>query len=402
MTTETVPCICVTLNDCLTGATVYYYTCKTTNAGVLNNITQGTLIEINDSTNFPNNYYTYQSQCNIPGNNTAQCTACSSAPNKIVDDAGTSLLYWTPQPASEICPNLNSNTSVYALVNCLSGSIVTESTVDQIVNSPLMAMITSSDLYLYADMIVNIDGYPDNCYKVSGPFTPGEGAPVRPTVTITNAYSTCECCLPPPPPPGCCEIPKYTQKPVKDFFRITVSDEDIKANTSFANNYYKLYMGMRYGVNSCCTGIDYEKLWINKQVVDFELIKHSECVAVLPTLCLYVTGNDPCGSQVATYNDFINGKWSFKFTRNTGANGIIYWDIENSYWVIKNEDTGVIAAKLPINSDYPIGTNDQWLVVNKAACFSPDCGLSTWTVDCSYYEQDTCNDCDKPQNAVAS
>ena len=116
---------------------------------------------------------------------------------------------------------------------------------------------------------------------------------------------------------------------------------------------------------------------------------------------LFVTGNDICGSQVATYNDFINGKWSFKFTRDTGINGIIYWDIQNSYWVIANEDTGVIAAKLPINSDYPIGTNDQWLVVNKSACLSPDCGLSTWTVDCSYYDADPCDNCNEPENVVA-
>lgn len=389
-------CICVTLTDCVTQQNVYYYTCKQSSQQLtfINNLSVGQLLQINDSINFPNTYYIFQSFCF----STASGCMCASQSNKIVDDAADSLRFWSIS-SQLTCPNLNVNNYVYLLTNCLAN--ITTPNVDTFTNNPAFALFTSTDLSLYVNMIVNISGQDDLCFEVSGPFSPGEGASLRPTVTITNAYSTCECCLPPPPPPGCCEIPKYTQKPVKDFFRITVSDEDIKANTSFANNYYKLYMGTRYGVNSCCTGIDYDKLWIDKEIIDLENIKYSTCTAILPTLCLYVTGNDPCGSQVATYNDFINGKWSFKFTRDTGVNAIIYWDIQNSYWVIKNEDTGVIGAKLPINSDYPIGTNTQWLVVNKAACLSPDCGLSTWSVDCSYYDADPCNNCDKPQNAVA-
>jgi len=389
-------CICVTLRDCITQDLVYYYTCKQNSSQLafINNLSQGQLLQINDAVNFPNTYYTFQGSCfaTAPG-----CT-CAAQANKITDDNATSLSFWTIS-SETVCPNLNVNNDVYLLTNCLAD--ITTPDVDTFVNNPAFAIFTSTDLSLYVDMVVNVSGYEDLCFTVSGPFSPGEGAQARPLVTITNAYSTCECCLPPPPPPGCCEIPKYTQKPVRDFFRITVSDEDIRVNTNFANNYYKLYMGMRYGVNSCCTGIDYDKLWIDKEVIDLENIKYSTCTAILPTLCLYVTGNDPCGSQVATYNDFINGKWSFKFTRDTGVNAIIYWDIQNSYWVIKNEDTGVIGAKLPINSDYPIGTNAQWLVVNKTACLSPDCGLSTWGVDCSYYDADPCNNCDKPQNAVA-
>ena len=395
-------CICVTLNSCLTGQPVYYYTCKQSAAQVtfLSGLIPGQLIEINDPANFPETYYTFQSFCTIPGAPSTECQACTSSPNKITDDEGRSINFWSN--SNELtCPNDNAYNSVYVLTNCLANITVTNSNVDSIVNSPLLALVTSSDLYLYVDMIVKLDGYDDNCYKVSGPFTPGEGASVRPAYTIVNAYSTCECCLPSPPEANCCEIPKYTQKPAKDFFRITVSDAEIKANTDFANNYYKLFMGTRHGVHSCCTGIDYDKLWIDKELSDLESIKYSTCQAILPTLCLYVTGNDPCGSQVATYNDFINGKWSFKFTRGTGVNGIVYWDIQNNYWVIVNEDTGVIAAKLLINSDYPIGTNDQWIVVNKSACLSPDCGLSTWTVDCSYYDADPCDNCNEPENVVA-
>jgi len=398
----TTACICVTLNSCLTGLPVYYYTCKQS-AGqtvFLTGLAQGQLIEINDAANFPETYYTFQSFCTIPGVVSAACTTCTNAPNRITDDPGRSIDFWIKSNEAT-CPTDNAYNDVYVLTNCLANVVVNNNNIDSIQDTPLLALVTSSDLYLYTDMIVKIEGYPDNCYKVSGPFTPGEGASLRPTYTIANAYSTCECCLPAAPEPSCCEIPKYTQKPAKDFFRITVSDSEIKANTNFANNYYKLFMGIRHGIHSCCTGIDYDKLWIDKEISDLESINYSTCQVILPTLCLFVTGNDICGSQVATYNDFINGKWSFKFTRDTGINGIIYWDIQNSYWVIVNEDTGVIAAKLPINSDYPIGTNDQWLVVNKSACLSPDCGLSTWTVDCSYYDADPCDNCNEPENVVA-
>lgn len=396
----TATCICVTLNSCLTGQPVYYYTCKQTAAQItfLTSLIPGQLIEINDTANFPETYYTFQSFCSVPGSPSTSCTTCTNAPNRITEDAGRSINFWAVS-TQLTCPNDNAYNDVYVLTNCLANVVV--SNVDTIVNSPDLALVTSTDLFLYANMIVKIEGYDDKCYVVSGPFTPGEGASLRPTVTIVNAYSTCECCLPPAPEPTCCEIPKYTQKPAKDFFRITVSDSEIKANTSFANNYYKLFMGTRHGVHSCCTGIDYDKLWIDKELSDLDSINYSTCQAVLPSLCLFVTGNTDCGSQVATYNDFINGKWSFKFTRAIGINGIVYWDIQNSYWVIVNEDTGVIAAKLPINSDYPIGTNDQWIVVNKSACLSPDCGLSTWTVDCSYYEPDPCDNCNEPQNVVA-
>jgi hypothetical protein len=357
-------CICVTLNSCLTGQPVYYYTCKQSSAQTvfITGLAQGQLIEINDAANFPETYYTFQSFCTVPGSPATSCQACTTAPNKITDDQGISINFWIKSNEAA-CPTDDPNNDVYVLTNCLANVIV--SNVDNIVDSPDLALVTSSNLFLYVNMIVKIEGYDDKCYEVSGPFTPGEGASLRPAYTIVNAYSTCECCLPPPPEPGCCEIPKYTQKPAKDFFRITVSDTEIRANTNFANNYYKLFMGTRHGVHSCCTGIDYDQLWIDKEISDLESIKYSTCEVVLPTLCLFVTGNDICGSQVATYNDFINGKWSFKFTRATGINGIIYWDIENSYWVIENEDTGVIAAKLLINSDYPIGTNDQWVVVSQ-------------------------------------
>lgn len=393
-------CICVTLNSCLTGQPVYYYTCKQSNADItfLNELISGQLLEINDPANFSETYYTFQSFCTVPGIVSSSCTACTSSPDRITDTYAESLPLWNTS-AELVCPNNNPYNDVYVLTNCSANVTVTN--VDEIVNLPLLAMVTSTNLFLYVNMTVKIDGYPDYCYTVSGPFTPGEGASLRPEFTVVEAYSGCECCLPPSPEPDCCEIPKYTQKPAKDFFRITVSDFEIKANSVFANNYYKLFMGIRHGVHTCCTGIDYDQIWIDKRKSDLESIKHSSCEKVVPALCLFITGNSLCGSQVATYNNFINGKWSFKFTRSTGVNGIIYWDIQNNYWVVVNEDTGVIAAKLLVNGDYPIGTNEQWLVVNNSACLSPDCGLSTWTVDCSYYQPDPCNNCNEPKNVVA-
>lgn len=390
-------CYCVTLVSCRTSETVHYFTCNTADVGnFLSTVTIGDVIEINDPSSFPEQYYTLTSACLSPG---SSCTGCDADPNLIYDYDGLSVRYWYPTQFGPDCPEIQVPPSLaYVLVNCLADIVVNEP--EDLEQSPDTALVTSTDLSLYVGMVVNIAEYPGNCYTVLGPYDEDTGCPCD-EVNVTEGYTDCECCLPPPPPPTCCEIPKYTQKPVKNYFRITDSDCEIKANTTFANNYYKLFTGIRYGIQNCCGDVDLEKLWVDKEMSDYQKIQFSTCQAILPEFCLYVVGATPCGSQTATYNNFIGGRWSWTFTRDTDINGIIYWDQLNSRWVCANADTEVIIAELNINSQYPIGTNDDWVDIIPGTCLSVTSGLSTWTIPCELCPAPEPLPCSEPDDVSA-
>jgi hypothetical protein len=385
-------CNCLTLVSCRTSEVIHYETCNNAVASsFISTITIGDVIEINDSSLFPDQYYRLTNSCLTFDPSCAQCT---NDPDKIFDNDGLSIRYWYPTTFGANCPQVQVPPSLaYVLVNCLSNVVVNEP--EDLEQSPDTALVTSTDLSLYVGMVVNIAEYPGNCYSVLGPYDQDTGCPCD-EVTITEGYADCECCLPPPPPPACCEIPKYTQKPVKNYFRITDSDCDIKANTNFANNYYKLFMGIRYGVQNCCGDADFEKIWMKKEMADYDKIIFSSCQAILPEYCLYVTGIELCGSQTATYNDFINGRWSWTFTRDNDQNGIIYWDITNSRWVCADADTEVIIAELTTNTDYPTGTNAEWQDIVSGTCISVSGGLSTWTIPCELCPAPEPEPCDPP------
>lgn len=394
-------CYCITLVSCRTGEVIHYNTCNTASAGTfLSTITIGDIIEINDPSLFPEQYYRLTSSCTTPGGGvTPECAECINDTNGISDYDGLSIRYWYPTQFGSQCPQVQVPPSLaYVLVNCLSDVVVNEP--EDLEQSPETALVTSTDLSLYVGMVVNIAEYPGNCYSVLGPYDQDTGCPCD-EVIVTEGYADCECCLPPPPPPTCCEIPKYTQKPVKNYFRITDSDCDIKANTNFANNYYKLFMGTRYGIQNCCGDADFERLWMKKEMADYDKIIFSSCQAILPEYCLYVTGIELCGSQTATYNDFINGRWSWTFTRDNGQNGIIYWDSTNSRWVCADADTEVIIAELTTNTDYPIGTNADWQDIVSGTCISVTGGLSTWTIPCELCPAPEPEPCTEPDDVSA-
>jgi len=386
-------CYCINLVSCRTSETVRYFSCDTGTIGnFLSTITIGDVIEINDPSLFPEQYYTLTSACITPGSG---CTDCDTDPNLIYDYDALSVRYWYATQFGSNCPEIQPNPPAYVLVNCLADIVVNEP--EDLEQSPSTALVTSTDLSLYVGLVINIAEYPGNCYTVLGPYDEDTGCPCA-EVTVTEGYADCECCLPPPPPPGCCEIPKYTQKPVKNYFRVTDSDCEIKANTTFANNYYKLYMGTRYGIQNCCGDVDFERLWIKKEMADYDKTIFSTCEAILPEYCLYVVGSGLCGSQTATYNDFINGRWSWTFTRDNDLNGIIYWDKPNNRWVCANADTDTVIAQLMTNTDYPIGTNDDWEDVVAGTCLSVDNGLSTWTIPCELCPGPEPEPCDPPEN----
>jgi hypothetical protein len=382
---------CATLVSCRTGETVYYEN-GLSNLGDL--FTIGDIVEVNYPTLFPDQYYTLVSSCNYWD---PTCGACSTNPNRIIDN--TAFLYFYSTDFGSNCPEVQVPPSLaYVLVNCLADIVVNEP--EDLEQSPDTALVTSTDLSLYVGMVVNIAEYPGNCYTVLGPYDQDTGCPCD-EVIVTEGYADCECCLPPPPPPTCCEIPKYTQKPVKNYFRLTDSDCAIRTNTTFANNYHKLFMGIRYGVQNCCGDTDFEKLWLEKEMSDYERIQFSTCEVILPQYCLYVTGIEECGSQTATYNNFINGRWSWIFTRNDDYNGIIYWDIQNNRWVCANADTEAIIAELTTNTDYPTGTNAEWQDIISGTCISVSGGLSTWTIPCELCPAPQPESCDPPEDVSA-
>lgn len=392
--------LCVTLVSCSTGDIIHYETTNTTAANAaLSSIGLGNVAQITDPSNFPDTYYTFVDVCDFYK---PDCLECTSDPDKIFDPTGILLDYWYPTDYGDECPQISPDPIAYVLVNCTAN--VEFNNPEDIVQSPTTALVTSTDLSLYVGMVVNIAEYPDYCYSVLGPYTQDTGCPCD-IVTVTEGFADCVCCapvIPPPPAPTCCEIPKYTQKPVNNYFLITDSDCDIKTNTKFANNYYRLYTSLRYGIQNCCEGVDLEKLLIQKEISDYSKLNFGTCVGTTPELCLYVVGQTSCGSQTATYNEFLNGKWSWKFTRTGGLKGIIYWDNVNSYWVCANESTGDIISTLPINTDYPIGTNDDWVSVVEDTCLSVNQGLSTWTIPCELCPGPEPIPCSEPTDVVAT
>ena len=99
------------------------------------------------------------------------------------------------------------------------------------------------------------------------------------SVTVTQGgYADCTCCLPTPAPEPTV-FTRTTQKPVKKFYHIADSECDIRVNTKFANNYYKLFNTIKNGMGNCCEGVDLDKLWIEKELSDYSLINPpGECV----------------------------------------------------------------------------------------------------------------------------
>lgn len=281
---------CVTLVACRTGEVSYYFT---TAVNPLDNIVNlvgiGNIVEINDPLHFAEQYYTIISSCDI-WSGTPLCVECATSPNRINDDAGTLLQFWASTPFGSDCPDVN---RAFVLVNCRSN--FTFNRVQDIVQTPDTALVTSTDLTAYEGMVVNINEYPGICFTVLGPYESNTGCPCD-EFTIANAFPDCECCYPPEPdqPIDCCDIPKYTQKPFKKFYHIVDSECDIRDNQKFGNSYYKLFNQIKNGIQNCCDNIDFEKLWIKKELSDYSRINPpDQCVTIIPPVVVPCVGPDP-------------------------------------------------------------------------------------------------------------
>lgn len=103
------------------------------------------------------------------------------------------------------------------------------------------------------------------------------------SVTITQGgFADCSCCLPTPAPEPTV-FTRTIQDPVKKFYHITDSECDIRVNTKFADNYYRLFQGLKYGLKNCCGDVNFDKLWITKELSDYSLINPPDvCIVTTP------------------------------------------------------------------------------------------------------------------------
>ncbi|NDC94811.1 hypothetical protein EB118_05835 [bacterium] len=255
---------CITLQNCQTDELVYVSTFTNSEVNLFFEAELGNVVQITDPENFPDIYYLVESICtsfqSTPG------SACETCFRDAVS-VGAEYLFST---GLDTCPT----STAYVLLNCKAGDITIDAPAD-LVQSPSTVLVTSSDLALYVGSVVNIAEYPDNCYTVLGPYTEDTGCPCE-YYTVTDAHKDCECCLP--------EVPtvfvRTTQKPVKQFYHITDSECEIRTNTKFANNYYKLFNTIKNGMGNCCDGVDLDKLWIDKEMADYSRINPpGQCTA---------------------------------------------------------------------------------------------------------------------------
>jgi hypothetical protein len=264
---------CYTLQSSITDELVYLQVSPGSPVDVIFRDQVGNCIEINDTVNFPDRFYSLLSQC------TAYifCPDCYDAnPVDYSNRAQNIVILDEVQ-----CPTPQ---AAYVLANCRS----TETFVDpeDIIQSPNTLLVTSSALGPYVGMTIKIEEYPDECYSVFGPYVEFTGCPCE-YYTVTEGFADCECCIggevgPPKP--------QAKQKPVKKFYHITDTDCEIKDNTKFGENYYRFFTGLRYGIKNCCGDIDLEKLWIKKELSDYSRINPPTTCAPPPIeVC-----PDPC------------------------------------------------------------------------------------------------------------
>ena len=281
---------CVTLLSCRSQELSYYFTYNTAEVDNIVNLAGiGNVIQISDPLHFAEQYYTITNVCD--GFSAAvECVECVNSTNRINDDAGTLVQFWTTTQFGDVCPNL---ARAYVLVNCRSGyTFVDPRDIEQ---SQDTAIVSSTDMTAYVGMVVNVAEYPGICFTVLGPYTERTGCPCD-EHTILTAYPDCECCYPPVNQDDitCCDIPQSKQKPFKKFYHIVDSECEVRDNKTFANAYYKLFNQVKNGIQNCCSDINFEKLWIKKELSDYSRINpDDQCIVVIPAVVVPCDGPDP-------------------------------------------------------------------------------------------------------------
>ena len=152
----------------------------------------------------------------------------------------------------------------------------------------------SSDLALLIGLTINQLITSQQSYLPTLCFQVTLFGPCQSTITVTSynpiTFPDCECCqpLPPPPPPFIPE--KIIPGPVRIFYQITEGPCDIKANKQFAEGFWNQVKFLKFGISSCCEGINFEQLWLKKALSDLSTMKD-------PNFCLQPScGNSGCNT----------------------------------------------------------------------------------------------------------
>ena len=265
---------CFTFRSCVNqDELVYIQATRDSDVDVFLSTQGGLVLEINDPIHFPDTNYTLINICTA----FIFCPECYEAEVVLYDDFGRNL----NATGSSQCPTPE---EAYVLSNCrYTGTFGDPEDINQ---SPDTLLVTSSNLLVYVGMVVTLEEYPGNCYTVYGPYTELTGCPCE-YVTVQNASGDCTCCLGEDPKPP---LERVIPKPVRVFYHITDTECEIRDNTTFANNYYKLFTGIRYGIKNCCGDVDFEKLWIKKELSDYSRINPPvTCAPPVVEVC-----PDPC------------------------------------------------------------------------------------------------------------
>jgi len=220
---------CVTLVGCRTGEVAYYFSGVTGPIdAIVDLVGIGNIVEINDPLHFTEQYYTIISNCDI-WSSAEPCRECAQSPNRVNDDTGELIQFWAATPFGSDCPDVD---RAFVLVNCRSN--YTFNRVQDIVQTPDTALVTSTDLTAYEGMVVNILEYPGVCFTVLGPYEADTGCP--------------------------CD----------------------------------LFNQIKNGIQNCCDNIDFDKLWIKKELSDYSRINPpDQCVTIIPAVVVPCEGPDP-------------------------------------------------------------------------------------------------------------
>lgn len=227
----------------------------------------GEIVQVTSPSGFPDIFYKVISVCLSTEPPGPECVECFNSTNTNQNSTTLEERYVIPTGQTDC----GDPTKVFVLVNCTANKNVVfpdSFTPADVIQSPSTALVTATDLTFYVGSVVKLSDYPENCYTVYGPYTEETGCPCN-YYTVSDSFPDCECCIGPIPVPWI----RSVQEPVKDHTVVRISDCDIQTNKKFAENYYKLFKGLKYGIENCCNGIDYDKLWIQKELSDYSLLK---------------------------------------------------------------------------------------------------------------------------------
>jgi hypothetical protein len=144
----------------------------------------------------------------------------------------------------------------YELTNCEDESIIYANPQDDLLdNNNLVVKIDIEDVA--------------TCYSVKKII--GWYEPLVDVTVLSGGYKDCSCCEPSPAPEPTV-FTRTTQKPVKQFYHITDTNCEINTNVKFAINYYRLFNTIKNGIQNSCEGVDFDRLWIEKELSDYSRI----------------------------------------------------------------------------------------------------------------------------------